>query len=202
MSSHAFEYSITRVVHEELVRYLEKQCWVTMPFEIPAGINKVSFPNFIASLSVRDIVHILDGVENQIEPIDVEIYNDYKIKSNDYITRFLSVLVRMKYKITYESLLDYFIDDYFLFQTLNNYVLLSHTAIRKVLSINSNRFSFENTTKNNVCIVKWNCPAFGTDSTISIKEIADNALRTAMSKLKDGNQILVDPIPVGEVLYE
>lgn len=67
----------------------------------------------------------------------------------------------------------------------------------KVLSINSNRFSFEKTTKNNVCIVKWNCPVFGTDSTISIKEITDNALRTAISKVKDGNQILVDPIPVG-----
>jgi hypothetical protein len=202
MSSHAFEYSITRMAHEELIKYLEKQCWVTMPFEVPADINKVSFPNFIASLSVRDIVHILDRVENQIDQVDIEIYNDYKIKSNDYITRFLSVLVRMKYKITYESLLDYFIDDYFLFQTLNNYVLLSHTAIGKVLSINSNRFSFENTTKNNVCIVKWNCPAFGTDSTISIKEIADNALGTAISKVKDGKQILVETIPVGEIFYE
>ena len=44
--------------------------------------------------------------------------------------------------------------------------------------------------------------AFGTDSTISVKEIADNALRTAISKVKDGKQILVDPIPVGEVFYE
>ena len=61
VSSHAFEYSITRAAHEELIKYLEKQCWVTMPFELPADINKVSFPNFVATLSVRDIVHILGG---------------------------------------------------------------------------------------------------------------------------------------------
>ena len=81
ISSHAFEYSITRIAHEELIKYLEKQCWVSLTFEVPANINKVSFPNFIASLSVRDIVHILDEVENQIDSTDVEIYNDYKIKS-------------------------------------------------------------------------------------------------------------------------
>lgn len=206
MSSHAFEYSITRVAHEELVRYLEKQCWVSLPFEVPADINKVSFPNFIASLSVRDIVHILDGVENQIDSTDVEIYNDYKIKSNDYITRFLSVLVRMKYKITYESLLDYFIEDYNWFKILNNYVLLSKEAEYSVLNINSDTFSFEmreNCKENDLCYVIWKNPTLNTDeSRISIKEIADKALRTALSKVKDGKQILVDIIPVGEIYYE
>lgn len=183
MSSHAFEYSITRVAHEELIKYLEKQCWVSLPFEVPAGINKVSFPNFIASLSVRDIVHILDGVENQIDSTDVEIYNDYKIKSNDYITRFLSVLVRMKYKITYESLLDYFIEDYNWFKILNNYVLFARNSAGKVFSINSDVFTFHMTTTDFVYSVTWHTPAFGSNSQVSVKEIADKALRTALSKV-------------------
>ena len=37
---------------------------------------------------------------------------------------------------------------------------------------------------------------------ITAKEIADKALRTALLKVKDGKQILVDPIPVGEIFYE
>ena len=202
MSSHPFEYSITRVAHEELIKYLEKQCWVSLPFEVPAGINKVSFPNFIATLSVRDIVHILDEVENQIDSTDVEIYNDYKIKSNDYITRFLSVLVRMKYKITYESLLDYFIEDYNWFKILNNYVLFARNSAGKVFSINSDVFTFHMKTTDFVYSVTWHTPAFGSNSQVSVKEIADKALRTALSKVKDGKQILVETIPVGEVYYE
>jgi hypothetical protein len=187
------------VAHEELVRYLEKQCWVSLPFEVPADINKVSFPNFVATLSVRDIVHILDGVENQIDSTDVEIYNDYKINSNDYITRFLSVLVRMKYKITYESLLDYFIEDYNWFKILNNYVLFARNSAGKVFSINSYVFTFHMTTTDFVYSVTWHTPAFGSNSQVSVKEIADKALRTALSKVKDGKQILVDVIPVGEL---
>lgn len=202
MSSHAFEYSITRVAHEELIKYLEKQCWVSLPFEVPADINKVSFPNFIASLSVRDIVHILDGIENQIDSTDVEIYNDYKIKSNDYITRFLSVLVRMKYKITYESLLEFFIEDYNWFKILNNYVLFARNSAGRVFSINSDNFTFHITTIDFVCSISWLNPAIGPNSTVSIKEIADKALHTALSKVKDGKQILVDPIPFGKVYFE
>ena len=202
MSSHPFEYSITRVAHEELVKYLEKECNLSCPFEFPQNINKISFPNFIDSLSVRDIVHILDGIENQIEPTDIEIYNDYKIKSNDYITRFLSVLVRMKYKITYESLLDFFIEDYNWFKVLNNYVLFARNSAGKVFSINSDVFTFHMTTTDFVYSVTWHTPAFGSSSQVSVKEIADKALRTALSKVKDGKQILVDIIPVGEVYYK
>lgn len=208
ISSHAFEYSITRIAHEELIKYLEKQCWVSLTFEVPANINKVSFPNFIASLSVRDIVHILDGVENQIDSTDIvfDSFYEYKIKSNDYITRFLSVLVRMKYKITYESLLDYFVDDYNWFKILNNYVLLSNEAEYCVFNINSDAFSFEmreDSKENELCYVVWKNPTTNkNESRISVKEIADKALRIALSKVKDGKQILVETIPVGEVYYE
>lgn len=202
ISSHAFEYSITRVAHEELIKYLEKQCWVTMPSEVPADINNVSFTYFIASLSVRDIVHILDGVENQIDPTDVEIYNDYKIKSNDYITRFLSILVRMKYKITFESLLDYFVDDYNWFKVLNNYVLFARNSAGRVFCINSDKFTFHITTTDFVCSITWHNPAIGPNSTVSIKDIAEKALDAAISRVKDGEQIIVDTIPLGELYLE
>lgn len=202
MSSHAFEYSITRVAHEELITYLEKQCWVSLPFEVPADINKVSFPNFVATLSVRDIVHILDGVENQIDSTDVEIYNNYKIKSNDYITRFLSILVRMKYKITFESLLDYFVDDYNWFKMLNNYVLFARNSAGRVFSINSDNFTFHITKTDFICSITWHNPAFGSNSTVSVKDIAEKALDAAISRVKDGEQIIVDTIPLGELYLE
>ena len=89
MSSHPFEYSITRVAHEELVGYLAKECNLSCPFEFSQNINKISFPNFIDSLSVRDVVHILDGIENQIVQTDIEIQQIGKIKSVDHITLFL-----------------------------------------------------------------------------------------------------------------
>lgn len=72
----------------------------------------------------------------------------------------------------------------------------------KVFSINSDVFTFHMTTTDFVCSVTWHTPALGSNSQVSVKEIADNALRTAISKVKDGKQILVDPIPVGEVFYE
>ena len=202
ISSHAFEYSITRVAHEELIKYLEEKCWVSFPSEVPPCINKISFPNFIASLSVRDVVHILDGIENQIEPTDVEIYKDYKIKSNDYITRFLSILVRMKYKITFESLLDYFVDDYNWFKVLNNYVLFARNSAGRVFCINSDKFTFHITTTDFVCSITWHNPAIGPNSTVSIKDIAEKALDAAISRVKDGEQIIVDTIPLGELYLE
>ena len=50
----------------------------SMPFEVPADINKVSFPNIIASLSVRDIVHILNRVENQIDSTNIVFDSFYE----------------------------------------------------------------------------------------------------------------------------
>jgi hypothetical protein len=202
ISSHAFEYSITRVAHEELIKYLEEKCWVSFLSEVPPCINKISFPNFIASLSVRDVVHILDGIENQIEPTDVEIYKDCKIKSNDYITRFLSILVRMKYKITFESLLDYFVDDYNWFKMLNNYVLFARNSAGRVFSINSDNFTFHITKTDFICSITWHNPAFGSNSTVSVKDIAEKALDAAISRVKDGEQIIVDTIPLGELYLE
>lgn len=39
-------------------------------------------------------------------------------------------------------------------------------------------------------------------TSISLTFYADKALRTAISKVKDGKQILVDIIPVGELYLE
>ena len=108
----------------------------------------------------------------------------------------------MKYKITFESLLDYFVDDYNWFKILNNYVLFARNSAGKVFSINSDVFTFHMTTTDFLYSVTWHTPAFGSNSQVSIKEIADNALRTAISKVKDGEQIIVDTIPLGELYLE
>lgn len=202
MSSHPFEYSITRVAHEALVEYLEKECNIPLLFEFPNNANNVSLPNAISSLSVRDVKHILDNLEEQIIQTEIPLPFRGKIKSVDYITKFLSILVRMGYRIEYEKLLGYFIDDYHWFQMLNNYVLLSQGRYTGMLTINSNRFCYECKYDNDICSIVWSNMLGGRESEFTVKEIADKALRKAISMVKDGKQILVDTIPVGEVYYE
>lgn len=202
MSSHPFEYSITRVAHDELVKYLEKECNIPLLFEFPNNANNVSLPNAISSLSVRDVKHILDNLEEQIIQTEIPLPFRGKIKSVDYITKFLSILVRMGYRIEYEKLLGYFIDDYHWFQMLNNYVLLSQGRYTGMLTINSNRFCYECKYDNDICSIVWSNMLGGRESEFTVKEIADKALRKAISMVKDGKQILVDTIPVGEVYYE
>ena len=77
----------------------------SMPFEVPADINKVSFPNIIASLSVRDIVHILNRVENQIDSTNIVFDSFYeyilweKSSMNNDLVAFIECLNTNKKKL-------------------------------------------------------------------------------------------------------
>ena len=204
MSSHPFEYSITKVAQQQLFNYIEKECHFSALCEFPANVNNVTLPKCLASLSVRDVVHILDKIELQIDSQDVELpYHNGIIRSADYLTRLLAVLVRMGYRVGYNALIDFLVDDLEWFKLLNNYVLLSPKAEYKVLNINSDTFTFETVERDGCNSIVWHSPFIGTDSNVSVKDIAKKALNTAIDKVRDCHQIIVtDDIPVGEVYYE
>ena len=204
MSSHPFEYSITKVAQQQLFNYIEKECHFSALCEFPANVNNVTLPKCLASLSVRDVVHILDKIELQIDSQDVELpYHNGIIRSADYLTRLLSVLVRMGYRVGYNALIDFLVDDLEWFKLLNNYVLLSPKAEYKVLNINSDTFTFETVERDGCNSIVWHSPFIGTDSNVSVKDIAKKALNTAIDKVRDCHQIIVtNDIPLGEVYYE
>ena len=204
MSSHPFEYSITKVAHEQLFNYIEKECHFSALCEFPANVNNVTLPKCLASLSVRDVVHVLDKIELQIDSQDVELpYHNGIIRSADYLTRLLALLVRMGYRVGYNALIDFFVDDLEWFKLLNNYVLLSPEAEYKVLNINSDIFTFETVERDGCNSIVWHSPFIGADSKLSVRDIAIKALSVAIDRVHDCHQIIVtNDIPLGEVYYE
>ena len=204
MSSHPFEYSITKVAHEQLFNYIEKECHFSALSEFPSHVNNVILPSCLASLSVRDVVHILDKIELQIDSQDVQLpYHNRIIRSADYLTRLLAVLVRMGYRVGYNALIDFLVDDLEWFKLLNNYVLLSPNAMWMALEIHSKSFSFTSLTKDGYENVVWREPYSGEYSPLSIRDIAKTALNAAINRVKDCRQIIVlNDIPLGELDYK
>lgn len=192
MSSYPFRYSITEVAHEQLREYLKNECHVELLDEFPKDINGRSLLETFNNLSVREVVQILDGIDKQIDPTDVELSYDRKIKSSDYITRLLAVLVRMGYKVNRLALIDYFTDDYQRFKLLNNYVLLIPEAISKVLHIPNDSFSFEGEINSGYKSVIWHDMIYGTDSKISVNEITRRVLEVVCKKVKDSCMVVID----------
>lgn len=204
MSSHPFEYSITKVAQQQLFNYIEKECHFSALCEFPANVNNVTLPKCLASLSVRDVVHILDKIELQIDSQDVELpYHNGIIRSADYLTRLLAVFVRMGYRVGYNALIDFLVDDLEWFKLLNNYVLLSPNAMWMALEIHSKSFSFTSLTKDGYENVVWREPYTGEYSPLSVRDITKTALDVAVSRVKDCRQIIVtNDIPLGELDYE
>ena len=199
MSSYPFRYSITEVARDQLMVYLKNECHIELLDEFPKDINGKSLLETVNNLSVREIVQILDGIDKQIDSADVELPYGGKIKSSDYITRFLAVLVRMGYKVTYKGLLDYYTDDYKNFQKLNNYVLLLPEAKSRCLHIHQKSFTFESNVTEEYTFVIWHDLIFGTDSDIKVDEITRRVLEVVIKKVKDSSMVLID---IDEYLIE
>lgn len=199
MSSYPFRYSITDVARDQLMVYLKNECHIELLDEFPKDVNGKSLLETVNNLSVREIVQILDGIDEQIEPTDIELPYGGKIKSSDYITRFLAVLVRMGYKVTYKGLIDYYTDDYNNFQKLNNYVLLLPEAKSRCLHIHQKSFTFVSNVTEEYTFVIWHDLIFGTDSDIKVDEITRRVLEVVIKKVKDSSMVLID---IDEYLIE
>ena len=204
MSSHPFEYSITKVAHEQLFNYIEQECHFSALSEFPSNVNNVTLPSCLASLSVRDVTHILDKIELQIDSQDVELpYYNGVIQSVDCLTLLLAILVRMGYRVGYNALIDFLVDDLEWFKLLNNYVLLSPEAMGMALVIHSKSCGFTSLTKEGYENVVWREPYTGEYSPLSVRDITKTALDVAVSRVKDCRQVIViNDIPLGELDYE
>lgn len=191
MSSYPFRYSITEVAQEQLREYLKNECHVELLDDFPKDINGKSLLNTFKNLSVREVVQILDGLNDQIDPTDVELPNRYKTLSNDYITRFFSVLVRIGYKVSQESLLNYYSEDFVHFKTLNNYLLTTGSYFNVLFDFNNKWLGYSvSINGNNKTITRFGsiggdvCPT-------PVYNIVMTAIDAAIAKVKDCKQIII-----------
>lgn len=190
MSSHPFEYSITKVAHEYLEEYLKTKCRMDVLDEFPNNKNRNSLLTTIQSLSVRDIVHVLDGIENMIDPSDVELPYGCKTHSDDYITRFLAVLVRIGYKVSKTALVDYYSEEFEHFKKLNNYLLATGLYNNPLFEFNGQYPGYTIKYDGDYRFIDRLGGVGGNYVQIPVRDVVIKALDAAINKVKDGKQIL------------
>ena len=191
MSSYPFRYSITEVARDQLLEYFKNECHIELLDEFPKNINGKSLLETVNDLSVREIVQILDGIDKQIDPADVELPYGYKTHSNDYITRFLAVLVRMGYKVIKQFLVNYYLEDIIHFAQLNNYLLATGIYHNVVFDFNKKWRGYSVRHDGDYKFILRIPVSDGTINNTPISEVILKALDTAIDKVKDGKQILV-----------
>lgn len=125
MSSYPFRYSITEVARDQLFEYMKKECHIELLDEFPKDTNGKSLLDTINNLSVREVVQILNDINNQIDSSNVKLPYGYETYSKDYITCFIAVLVRMGYKVSKNAIVEYYSEEFEHFKNLNNYLLAS-----------------------------------------------------------------------------
>jgi hypothetical protein len=191
MSSYPFEYSITKVAHEQLEEYLKTKCRMDVLDEFPNNKNRNSLLTTIQSLSVRDIVHVLDGIENMIDPSDVELPYGCKTHSDDYITRFLAVLVRIGYKVSKTALVDYYSEEFEHFKKLNNYLLATGLYNNPLFEFNGQYPGYTIKYDGDYRFIDRLGGVGGNYVQIPVRDVVIKALDAAINKVKDGKQIWV-----------
>lgn len=191
MSSYPFRYSITEVARDQLLEYFKNECHIELLDEFPKDINGKSLLETVNNLSVREIVQILDNINNQIDPADVELPYGYKTYSEDYITRFLAVLVRMGYKVNKQFLVNYYLEDVIHFALLNNYLLATGIYHNVVFDFNNKWRGYSVRDDIDYKFISRIPVSDGTINNTPISEVILKALDTAIDKVKDGKQILV-----------
>lgn len=191
MSSYPFRYSITEVARDQLLEYFKNECHIELLDEFPKDINGKSLLETVNNLSVREIVQILDNINNQIDPADVELPYGYKTYSEDYITRFLSILVRMGYKVNKQFLVNYYLEDVIHFAQLNNYLLTTGIYHNVVFDFNKKWRGYSVRDDIDYKFISRIPVSEGTINNTPISEVILKALDTAIDKVKDGKQILV-----------
>ena len=191
MSSYPFRYSITEVAHEQLREYLKNECHVELLDDFPKDINGKSLLETVNNLSIRENVQILDNINNQIDPTDVELPYGYKTYSNDYITRFLAVLVRMGYKVSNNALVEYYTDEFEHFRILNNYLLAVGIYNNPLFEFNGSWCGYSVRHDGDYKFISRTGGVGGDIVNTPIADVVVKALDTAIDKVKDGKQILV-----------
>lgn len=108
LSHNPFYYSITKTARQQLKEYISRECKIRiedLEFLLDPT-SKVTLLSAIEKMTVRDIVQIMDGLENQLIKHDIQ-YKAGKGTSLEPISKLLAIIVRMKVNYNLIAIADY-----------------------------------------------------------------------------------------------
>ena len=191
MSSYPFEYSITKVAHEQLEAYLKNDCRIESLGNFPKNTSGLSLVEKINNMSVRDVEHVLNGIEHQIIQCDVEVCASTKIRPIDYSTKLFSVLVKMNYKVSSKLLANYFAASINNLRVLNNYLLTTPNISGYLIKFQRSLIGIYMALDGDYSIVTNIGDGGGYMSDIVISEVIDKAINIIKKQVKDCDQVVI-----------
>ena len=191
MSSYPFEYSITKVAHEQLEAYLKNDCRIESLGNFPKNTSGLSLVEKINNMSVRDVEHVLNGIEHQIIQCDVEVCTSTKIRPIDYSTKLFSVLVKMNYKVSSKLLANYFGASINNLRVLNNYLLTTPNISGDLIKFQRSLIGIYMALDGDYSIVTNIGDGSGYMSDIVISEVIDKAINIIKKQVKDCDQVVI-----------
>ena len=191
MSSYPFEYSITKVAHEQLEAYLKNDCRIESLGNFPKNTSGLSLVEKINNMSVRDVEHVLNGIEHQIIQCDVEVCASTKIRPIDYSTKLFSVLVKMNYKVSSKLLANYFAAIINNLRVLNNYLLTTPNISGYLIKFQRSLIGIYMALDGDYSIVTNIGDGGGYMSDIVISEVIDKAINIIKKQVKDCDQVVI-----------
>ena len=191
MSSYPFEYSITKVAHEQLEAYLKNDCRIESLGDFPKNTSGLSLVEKINNMSVRDVEHVLNGIEHQIIQCDVEVCASTKIRPIDYSTKLFSVLVKMNYKVSSKLLANYFAASINNLRVLNNYLLTTPNISGYLIKFQRSLIGIYMALDGDYSIVTNIGDGGGYMSDIVISEVIDKAINIIKKQVKDCDQVVI-----------
>ena len=191
MSSYPFEYSITKVAHEQLEAYLKNDCRIESLGNFPKNTSGLSLVEKINNMSVRDVEHVLNGIEHQIIQCDVEVCASTKIRPIDYATKLFSVLVKMNYKVSSKLLANYFGASINNLRVLNNYLLTTPNISGDLIKFQRSFIGIYMALDGDYSIVTNIGDGGGYMSDIVISEVIDKAINIIKKQVKDCDQVVI-----------
>ena len=114
ISHNVYHFNISDAARNELLSTLTERCSMdediikALPIYVDNNGVQITIGRIIQQLSVRDIAHILDNLDNQILQDNFEC-NGFLIKSVAPITVLLAVIVRLNVRVHYRVLSDYIV---------------------------------------------------------------------------------------------
>lgn len=98
-----FRYSINLVAQNHLLQYLEKECLVSRTMQIGSAVQQpqnATIDSSVRTLNVRDVVSIMDGLEDSIMKTPICIHDGICIDPVAPVTKFLAIMSRIGKKIS------------------------------------------------------------------------------------------------------
>lgn len=139
-----FFYSINKVAKNHLIKYIEKECHISS-----SSLNEnpvKSIYRKIDELSVRDVEYILNNLEKQIQPAQIDSYNhEFSYSSVSSITLFIAILIRMGIrKAEIESYITFNIKNIELLNLLSTFLLSDPWfCIQSAINYNNTDYFFK-----------------------------------------------------------